>query len=123
MPSVLIVEDDVDVREFVDVFLRTSGYETVCAANGQEALDRMREQRPCLVLLDIQMPVMDGFQFRARQLRDPALADVPVLCITAVYDPEQVTREIGLRCLSKPADFDALLGEVETACGASSDMN
>ena len=68
MPCVLIVEDDADIREFMQFLLSASGYETMTAANGEEALHRMRERRPCMVLLDLMMPVMDGFDFRARQL-------------------------------------------------------
>ena len=52
-------------------------------------------------------------------MRDPALADVPVICITAFFDPYTVRRKLGLRCLPKPADFPALLHEVKQACGAS----
>src|SRR5687767_12098335 len=105
MPCVLIVEDDDDVREFMELLLTSSGYETMSARDGQEALARMRERKPCLVLLDLQMPRMDGWEFRERQLQDVALARVPVVCITAFFDPEQVSRKLGLRCLLKPADF------------------
>ena len=61
MPCVLIVEDEPDVREFMEVLLQTSGYETMSAPNGLEALQRMRARRPCVVLLDLMMPVMNGW--------------------------------------------------------------
>jgi CheY-like chemotaxis protein len=121
MSCVLIVEDDDDVREFMELLIATSGYETMSAADGLEALERMRERRPCVVLLDLQMPRMDGWQFREHQLRDPQLAQVPVVCITACVEPHVVTRRLGLRCLPKPADFPSVLNEVRAVCGPSNE--
>ena len=119
MSCVLVVEDDEDVREFMELLLSTSGYETMSAADGVEALDKMRQRLPCMVLLDLQMPRMDGWQFRKHQLRDPRLAKVPVVCITAFLEPHVVTRRLGLRCLPKPADFPSVLNEVRAICGPS----
>jgi CheY-like chemotaxis protein len=114
---VLIVEDDDDVREFMQLLVSTSGYETMTARDGQEALVKMRQRRPCLVLLDLQMPRMDGWEFRERQLQDVRLRQIPVVCVTAFFDPEQVTRQLGLRCLLKPADFPSILDAVASTCG------
>jgi CheY-like chemotaxis protein len=86
MPCVLIVEDDDDVREFMQLLVSTSGYETMTARDGQEALVKMRQRKPCLVLLDLQMPRMDGWEFRKRQLQDVALKQIPVVCVTAFFD-------------------------------------
>jgi CheY-like chemotaxis protein len=119
MACVLIVEDDADVREFMSLLLTTSGYETMTAVDGQEALERMRGRRPCVVLLDLQMPRMDGWQFREIQLRDPALADVPVVCVTAYFDPYEVRERLGIPCLMKPADLSAVMKEVQAACGGA----
>ena len=118
-PCVLIVEDDDDVREFMQLLVSTAGYQTMTARDGQEALAKMRERRPCMVLLDLQMPRMDGWEFRARQMQDLSLSDIPVVCVTAFFDPAQVTRQLGLRCISKPADFPAIIDAVETTCGGS----
>ena len=101
------------------LLLKSHGYETLTAGNGEEALDEMRRRRPCVVLLDVQMPIMDGWQFRETQLEDPAIRDVPVVCITGLYDPEEVTRLLGVPCLPKPANFADVIREVERACGAS----
>lgn len=117
MPCVLIVEDDDDVREFMDVLVSSYGYETMTACDGEEALAKMRQRTPCMVLLDLQMPRMDGWEFRERQLQDVKLARVPVVCVTAFFDPEQVTRKLGLRCIPKPADFPAVIDAVRTVCG------
>jgi chemosensory pili system protein ChpA (sensor histidine kinase/response regulator) len=117
VPCILVVEDDPDAREFMSVLLTSSGYEIMSASNGLEALVRMRQRRPCLVLLDMQMPVMDGWTFRERQLADPALAAVPVICVTAFFDPVDVERKLELRCLGKPIVFALLLTEVAEMCG------
>jgi two-component system, chemotaxis family, chemotaxis protein CheY len=114
---VLIVEDDDDVREFMQLLVASCGYETMTARDGEEALVRMRQRRPCLVLLDLQMPRMDGWEFRERQLQDLSLRHIPVVCVTAFFDPDQVTRKLGLRCIPKPADFPAIINAVESTCG------
>ena len=119
-PCVLIVEDDDDVREFMQLLVSTAGYETMTARDGQDARVKMRQRRPCLVLLDLQMPRMDGWEFRARQMQDLSLSDIPVVCVTAFFDPAQVTRQLGLRCISKPADFPSTINAVETTCGGAS---
>ena len=116
MPCVLIVEDDADIRDFMEFLLSTSGYETMTAANGEQALQLMRERKPCMVLLDLMMPVMDGFGFRARQLAEPMLAPVPVLCLTAMFDASYVSQRLSVPCLNKPVSVDRLLMEVEERC-------
>jgi two-component system chemotaxis response regulator CheY len=116
-PCVLIVEDDTDVREMMDLLLTSIGYRTVTAPNGAIALERLREDRPCMVLLDLMMPVMTGWEFRERQLADPQLASIPVLCMSAVYQPEDVMTELRVNCLAKPLDFGRLIDEIATTCG------
>ena len=103
----------------MELLLSSSGYETMNARDGYEALQKMRHRLPCLVLLDLQMPRMDGWEFREQQLRDPVLSQVPVICITAFYDANAVSRKLGIPCLVKPADFSTVLREVESACRMS----
>ena len=117
MSHVLIVEDDVEVRDMMQLLLRSHSYEAETAGDGLEALERMRTRRPCLVLLDMHMPVMDGWEFRRQQLADPAIADVPVVCITAMFYPEDVERKIGVPCLGKPMDFPSVMRAVQNTCG------
>jgi CheY-like chemotaxis protein len=116
-PLVLLVEDDPEVRQMLETMLRLELYDVVSAENGLEALERMRERLPCAVLLDLMMPVMDGWEFRRRQLQDPALSRVPVVCITAVPNPVEVGEGLGLQCLPKPLDSSRLLFEVQERCG------
>ena len=117
MPQVLIVDDDEAVRRMLELLLKTSGYDTVTATNGVEGLEQMHRQLPCLVLLDIKMPKMDGFEFRREQLADPHLARVPVVCLTGHYEPEQVGVQLGVACLNKPLHFPDVLGAVAAKCG------
>ncbi len=116
MSCVLVVDDDSAVRRMILLLLRSDGYETESANDGAEALALMRQRRPCLVLLDINMPLMDGWEFRKQQLADPALADVPVVCITGIVHPEDVERILGVPCLRKPVDFPSLIRAVEKFC-------
>ena|SRR5688572_29830325 len=121
MPCVLVVEDDDDIREMLKYLLTANGYDTMFACNGREALVRMSERTPCVVLLDMHMPVMNGWEFRACQLGDPTNASVPVIAVTAYYDPRTVEQQLGLKCLHKPLSVDHIIDEVQRACGGSRD--
>ena len=116
MPTVLIVEDDADTLLMMEFILGSHGYGTMGAPNGRRALEQMRERRPCVVLLDMMMPVMDGWEFRRRQQDDPALASVPVLAVTAVADIRQVEQTLGIPCVRKGDSFSELLEEVRSLC-------
>jgi CheY-like chemotaxis protein len=119
MPCILIVEDDDASRRMLELLLASHEYETMSACNGVEALARMRQRRPCLVLLDLQMPVMTGWEFRERQLQDPTLSDIPVLCVTALFNPGEVEKDLGLRCVPKVGQFSEVLNEVKSVCGTA----
>ena len=119
MASVLIVEDENGLRDLLSLLLRTSGYDTMTAANGMEALRRLDSRHPALVLLDLRMPVMDGWQFREAQLADPAIANIPVLCLTGMFNPLDVRRQLQVQCLPKPLSPEDLLHEVALACGTT----
>jgi len=105
--AVLIVEDDHSTREAFLELARIIGVEPIGARNGREALTHLRGGlRPCLIVLDIAMPEMDGFAFRREQLGDPALADIPVVVMTGGgWDVETDARKLGLTVfLGKPVD-------------------
>ena len=81
---VLVVDDDPAIRETLCELLEDEGYRAVGAVNGKAALEILRRHdRPCIILLDVMMPVMDGPAFRAEQLKDPDLSAIPVAVITA----------------------------------------
>src|SRR3982074_3818832 len=82
--NILVVEDDPDIRAALTQILSDDGYAVATAANGQEAIDHLRRTSPpALILLDLMMPVMDGWQFRSHQKQDPALKSIPVVIVTA----------------------------------------
>jgi CheY-like chemotaxis protein len=108
--SVLIVEDDTDVRQSLAALIRRRGYSAATAADGQEALENLRPTPvPCLILLDPMMPRMDGWQLRAAMLEDPDPAPIPVVLLSAIADVESTTESLrAVDYLRKPVDFDRL---------------
>ena len=108
-PRVLIVEDDPDIRETLGEVLVSAGYETAEAANGLEALANARSAPPDLIVLDLMMPVMDGWQFRSAQRRDPALAAIPVIVISASGPSSSIDADT---FLEKPFPTDRLVAEI-----------
>jgi CheY-like chemotaxis protein len=117
--SVLVVEDDVDVREALVVFLQGEGYDVVEAEHGQEALQRLRSgPRIGLILLDLMMPVMNGWQFREAQTKDPSLAEIPVVIVTADHGAVKKAAAAGAAgCLLKPVELGDVLDYVGRYCG------
>jgi len=120
---VLIVEDDDDVRESLAEVLKDNDYVTREATHGRDTLDSLRAggTKPCLILLDLMMPVMDGRQFRAAQMNDPALAAIPVVVLSAHTDAAELARQMGvLDVLKKPIDLASLLATVHRFCAKGS---
>jgi CheY-like chemotaxis protein len=114
---ILIVEDDADLREMMAQLLTLEGFSPYAVSNGREALDYLRtSERPDVILLDLMMPVMDGWEFRRVQQSEPALADVPVIILSAL-DAARAD-EVGgpTEFLKKPLDFDRLLALVRRHC-------
>jgi CheY-like chemotaxis protein len=118
--SILVVDDDDDIRFDLRQVLEDEGYHVMTARHGKEALERLREgDRPCLILLDLMMPVMDGTEFLEHQRGDPAIANVPVVVVTAFVDRAGGLHTAGL--IPKPVEIDPLLSTVRTHCGQSPD--
>jgi CheY-like chemotaxis protein len=113
---VLIVEDDADLREMMAQLVTLEGFKADAVANGKEALDYLkRGARPDVILLDLMMPVMDGWEFRRRQREDPQFASVPVIVLSAL-DGSRAAGVDGVAFLKKPLDFDLLLNLVRQYC-------
>ena len=109
MPRVLIIEDDPETSAALSVLLQLEGYDVSSAADGRAGLTEARAHRPDVILLDLMMPVMDGWGFRAAQKLDSTLADIPVVVVSALAD----RRDIGASAfVPKPCDLDAVLGAV-----------
>lgn len=118
-PGILLVEDDDDIRDAMATFLEAEGYEVVQATNGDDALCKLRafSERICLVLLDLFMPVKNGWEFREEQMADPAIAGVPVVVVSADRHAAMKAAALGAHdYLVKPVDFDRLLGTIAAFC-------
>ena len=115
----LVVDDDPDIREAMIEVLEESGHTATGVANGNEALVHLRSTPvpPCLILLDLMMPVMDGREFREEQLRDPALSPIPVVVISAFRDVEQTAEAMKVAAhVKKPVSLSDLVQLVERYC-------
>jgi two-component system cell cycle sensor histidine kinase/response regulator CckA len=117
--TLLVVEDDVDIREALDGLLSMEGFRVSGCSNGREALDWLRASpRPDLIVLDLMMPVMDGWQFRVAQKDDPELATIPVLALSA--DSTAKAAAIDAEAyLKKPVDYDTLIDTIDRLLVAS----
>ena len=116
--SILIVEDDDDVREALAAFLEGEGYTIVEARDGQEALRCLRSSTEfCLILLDLFMPVMNGWSFRREQLNDEKIAAIPVVVISADRNAPENAIDMGaVDAMVKPIHFDRLRTTVGVHC-------
>ena len=111
-PPILVVDDDDSIRQTVAEILSVEGYPVESASNGEEALARVAEKTPGLVLLDMRMPVLDGWGF-ARELRQRGIK-LPILVMTAAQNARRWAEEIGADgFVPKPFDLNELLDKVE----------
>jgi CheY-like chemotaxis protein len=114
--TIMVVDDDADVREAVTDLLEGHGYAVIPASNGQEALNELKggEQRPSLILLDVMMPIMDGQAFSAEQQSDPDLASIPVVVFTAFGAALEKMKDVkALAHLEKPVQAEHLLDSID----------
>jgi CheY-like chemotaxis protein len=114
--SVLVVDDDADIRETILVILQRHGYQADVASDGQEAIERLRGEAslPGLILLDLMMPRMGGAEFRMVQKVDPKLRHLPVVLLSADARMEERARELEVHgAIRKPIDLDELLAVIE----------
>ena len=122
--TVMVVDDALTVRELQRSIFEHAGYRVLVAANGEEALTRMSEERPDLVLTDIEMPVMDGFELTERIRAHPSLSTVPVIILTSRGSDESRRRGLDAGAdgyiVKSGFDQNALLSAVERLLGAGS---
>jgi CheY-like chemotaxis protein len=110
---IFVVDDDPDLREVLGDLLQDEGYEPFLFPNGQTALELLREgARPLLILLDLMMPEMNGWQFREEQLRDASLRDIPVVVMTASTGFDAAALRAS-EILKKPVGIEEILEAVE----------
>lgn len=116
--TVLVVEDDPEITTLLASVLGARGFRVVVAANGAEAIEQAQRSpaRPAVIVLDVMMPVMDGLTFLAEQPGVPALADVPVIVVSATPPPAADLPASVVGVLTKPIKFASLIALVQQAC-------
>jgi CheY-like chemotaxis protein len=118
--SILIVDDEFGIRESLSQLLEDEGFQVTAVADGEEALDYLLlgQKHPCLILLDLMMPGLNGWDFIQEQRRNPILASVPVAIISARRDLHLQAAALGVEdYIEKPVDVDTLFQVVERYCG------
>jgi CheY-like chemotaxis protein len=110
---ILIVDDDTESREALADLLSNEGYDVIGAENGRQAPDYLNGTTPALIILDLMMPVMSGWEFRARQKIDPRLKSLPVVVMTASGLVHDIDADA---IVSKPIDFATLISVVKQNC-------
>jgi CheY-like chemotaxis protein len=119
---ILLVEDDVALRTALAEILEEKGYEVACAEHGADALAQLDDAPPpSVILLDLAMPVMDGWSFRTLQRKDPRLADIPTVVLSASIptDPRALEGLEADAALAKPFTLERLIETVQRFCAVA----
>jgi CheY-like chemotaxis protein len=118
--GILVIDDDDDIRNTIIQSFGDEGYRVFGARHGKEALEKLRNGAPlpCVILLDIMMPIMDGRAFRAEQLLDPRLCEIPIVVVTANANLHEMENELKTSgALRKPVSLKQLFKVAELHCG------
>ena len=114
--SILVVEDNIDIQESLKATLEMEGFKVFTADNGKEAIDRLEKMpTPCLILLDLMMPVMNGWEFVEEIGKDIMLSSIPIVVVTAIGDANKSPKTDGY--IPKPINYEALISTVNKHCG------
>ena len=111
-PCVLVVEDHDDIRQIVELVMRSAGMDVVTAGNGREAIDALiaSPTAPCVIFSDVMMPVMDGLEFCRWKAARPEFRHIPIVLLTAYTAAVEALKDVPVdACLSKPVDYDTLV--------------
>lgn len=117
MATILVADDFLENRDILCRMLELFGHRTVSAANGQEALELAQVHHPDVILMDLSMPVLDGWEATARIKAHDGLRHIPVLAVTGHVTPHELQRAFEAGCvdyIAKPIDFERLIGKVTT---------
>lgn len=121
MQKILVVDDNVDNRNIIAQMLKLSGFRVVCASDGYQAIDLTEREAPDLILMDLSMPVLDGWSATARIKARPDLLHVPVIAVTGHVTRDEIERALIAGCadyLAKPIDYETMLLKVRTLLAA-----
>jgi two-component system response regulator MprA len=116
-PTVLIIDDNDDVRDGLTQLIRAEGYGVETARDGREALRKLRDVHPCIILLDLMMPDMSGYDFRQAQLADDELKTIPVVLYSATHDIREAAERLQAAAYAaKPIVIDRLMALIREHC-------
>ena len=116
-PTGLLIDDHDDARDGLTQLIRAEGYGVETARNGREALRVLRDVKPCIILLDLMMPDMTGYDFRTAQLADDDLREIPVILCSAIHDLGERAHQMGASAyMGKPIEFTRLMELIRTHC-------
>ncbi|HYD48579.1 MAG TPA: response regulator [Terriglobales bacterium] len=115
---VLVIDDQPDLRTSLADFIRDHGYGVETAANGWEALQKLRAGlRPCIIVMDLMMPEMNGFMFRTQQMLDPQLANIPVVAHSGVRELSRYAQLLEANAyIEKPAELEYVMSVIRKHC-------
>ncbi len=122
MTRILLVEDHEEIWDFLSRRLKRRGYEVVVATDGQQGVDKARTERPDVVLLDMNLPVMDGWTAAGEIRKNPSTAKIPIIALTAHAMSGDRDKALAAGCddyHAKPVDFSRLLGQIEALIGSA----
>jgi CheY-like chemotaxis protein len=119
--DILLIEDDDSLGAILTAVLQDQGYNVVRASNGKEALDHLYTERPPhLILLNLVMPVMNGWKFREQLNKVPELAEIPVIVLSGVRKLDKKAASLGVTdCFTKPYDLKAVIDTIQQYCQQS----
>lgn len=110
---ILVVEDDNSIRELLVELLESEGYQVASAVNGLEGLKQLESEHPDLILIDLMMPVMDGYSFRTEQLKNPSWSQIPTVVMSAEANAKEKMKNFQITAfLSKPVELETILKTV-----------
>lgn len=114
MKKILIVEDDISIRELLVEIFESEGYEVDFGTNGSEGIEALERGKPDVILMDMLMPVMDGYAFRQEQLKKPEWEQIPLLAMSAQdQEMEKLASHGIVNFINKPLELDQLLNQVK----------
>jgi CheY-like chemotaxis protein len=123
MPKILLVEDNEMNRDMLSRRLLRKGYEVVMAVDGEQGVERAGAERPALILMDISLPLLDGYEATRRLKSTPATAGIPIIALTAHAMAGDRERSLAAGCCdydTKPIEFERLLGKIQAVLGEAS---
>ena len=117
-PKILFVDDEADLVSTVECRLKWADFDVVTALNGKEGLDKAETEKPNLILLDTNMPVMNGYEMLEQLRKNPQLKDIPVIMLTAMCEAQDITKASSYNIadyVTKPFDFTELVEKISNA--------